>query len=70
MPVIIETTITSGKTETQYRLLTTSQSDGSFKTIIHRMNKVLGHNMIVYDSTFKTKKEALSVHADYVTLLG
>lgn len=70
MPVIIETTITSSTTETQYRLLTISQSDGSFKTIIHRMNKVLDHNMIVYDSTFKTKKEALSVHADYVTLLG
>lgn len=70
MQAIIETTIKAGKTATQYRVLTTSQSDGSFKTIIHRMNKVLDHNMIVYDSTFKTKKEALAVHADYLTLLG
>lgn len=70
MPNVIETHIQSGKTATQYRILTTGQQDGTFKTIIHRMNKELDHNMIIYDANFKTKKESLSVHSDYATLLG
>lgn len=70
MPKLFESTLKGNNTGATYRILTTGQSDGSYKTIIHRMNKELDHSMIVFEDTFKTKKEALSVHSDYITLLG